>query len=97
MTGGATVEKVQIKKETATEIFNDASFTMNKWHSNAKELGSNKDSPQIHDELSYAKQQFGTNPTSETKMLGVPWDKQNDTPKVAFPRDATQHTKREVL
>ena len=95
--GGATVEEVQIKKQTAIEIFNEATFTLHKWHSNAEELESNKDLPQDHhDELSYAKQQLGTT-VSETKMLGVPWEKKNDTLKVVFPRDGTLFTKREVL
>lgn len=96
LTGGATVEEVQIKKQVATEIFNDATFTLHKWHSNAEELESDKDHPQSKDELSYAKQQLGTT-ASETKMLGVPWDKKNDTLKIAFPRDGTLYTKREIL
>lgn len=46
--GRATVEEVQIKKQTAIEIFNKAIFTLHKWHSNAEELESNKDYPQDH-------------------------------------------------
>ena len=96
LTGGATVEEVHTKKQIASEIFNDGKFTLHKWHSNAKELESNKDPSESADELSYAKQQLGTT-SSETKMLGVPWDKQSDTIKVVFSRDPAKCTKREVL
>ena len=35
--------------------------------------------------------------SSETKLLGLPWNKKRDTLAVAFPRDAAEATKREVL
>ena len=96
LTGGATVEEVHTKKQIASEIFNDGKFTLHKWHSNAKELESNKDPSESADELSYAKQQLGTT-SSETKMLGVPWDKQSDTIEVVFSCNGAKCTKREVL
>ena len=69
--GGAMVEEAQIKKQTATEIFNDATFKLHKWHSNAEELEINRNKHLGgHDKLSYAKQQLGTT-SSETKMLGL--------------------------
>ena len=96
LTGGATVEEVHTKKQIASAIFNDGKFTLHKWHSNAKELESNKDPTESVDQLSYAKQQLGTT-LSETKMLGMPWDKQSNTIKVVFSREPAKCTKREVL
>ena len=96
LTGGSTVEEVQAKKQTIIAVFEDATFKLHKWHSNAEELERNSDPPGGHDELSYAKQQLGTS-SSETKLLGLPWNKKRDTLAVAFPRDAAEATKREVL
>ena len=93
LTGGATVEEVHTKKQITSEILNDGKFTLHKWHSNAKELESNKDPRESADELSHAKQQLGMT-SSETKMLGMPWDKQNDTIKVVFSRDPAKCTKK---
>lgn len=46
MTGGITVEEAGEKKIMATEVFEDATFSIHKWHSNANELES--------DDVSYA-------------------------------------------
>ena len=93
LTGGATVEEVQAKKQTIIAIFEDATFKLHKRHSNAEELEMNSDPPGGHDELSYANQQLGTS-SSDTKLLGLPWNKKRDTLAVAFPRDAAEATKR---
>ena len=58
MAGGTTVDDVQTKKVTAIEVFQDASFTLHKWHSNARELEASSNPP-ADDELTYAKQQLG--------------------------------------
>ena len=92
LTGGATVEEVQAKKQTIIAICEDATFKLHKWHSNAEELEMNSDPPGGHHELSYAKQQLGTS-SSETKLLGLPWNKKRDTLAVAFPRDAARRTR----
>lgn len=45
---------------------------------------------------SYAKDQLGVK-QGETKLLGVPWDKGEDTIQTSFPDLITKATKREVL
>ena len=45
MTGGATVQEVETMKSTVIEVFEDASFTLHKWHSNAKGLETSSDPP----------------------------------------------------
>ena len=50
LAGGTTVDDVQTKKATAIEVFQDASFTLHKWQSNAKELEASSN-PQADDEL----------------------------------------------
>ena len=37
-TGGQTVKQASERKEKANEIFNDATFNLHKWNSNAEEL-----------------------------------------------------------
>ena len=95
MAGGTTVDDVQTKKATAIEVFQDASFTLHKWHSNAKELEASSNPP-ADDELSYAKQQLGVSRPG-TKLLGLAWDKDKDTFKVGFHKDETISTKRNAL
>ena len=95
MAGGTTVDDVQTKKATAIEVFQDASFTLHKWHSNAKELEASSNPP-ADDELSYAKQQLGVSRPG-TKLLGLAWDKDKDTFKVGLHKDETISTKRNAL
>ena len=96
LSGGATVQEAQTKKSKAKEIFQDAKFNLHKWHSNESELELDNDAKDGNDELSYAKQQLGTT-SSETKLLGLPWDKENDTLRIEFPQVETEPTKRGVL
>lgn len=95
ITGAPTVKQTQQQKEKATEIFNDAQFTLHKWKSNAPEL-EQQAKPEDHDEESFAKQQLGTK-TSESKLLGLPWDPNADTLSVCFPRQQQEATKRGIL
>ncbi|XP_028393616.1 uncharacterized protein LOC114517961 [Dendronephthya gigantea] len=95
MVGGASIDIVQEKKDTSIEVFQDASFTLHKWHSNARELEASGSSA-ADDELTYAKQQLGTSRPG-TKLLGLPWDKDKDTLKVGLHKDETITTKRGAL
>ena len=45
---------------------------------------------------SYVEDQLGVKP-GDTTLLGVPWDKENDTIKVNFPDRSNEVTKRGVL
>jgi hypothetical protein len=96
LSAGATVQEAQIKKSKAKAIFQDAIFNLHKWHSNESELELDNDAKDGHDELSYAKQQLETT-SSETKLLGLPWDKENDNLRIEFPQVETEPTKRGVL
>ena len=68
---------------------------MHKWTSNAFELEDSHDQKEKNDELSFAKQQLGSQ-QNEAKVLGLPWDKDMDTLTVNFPKSESATTKREV-
>ena len=95
ISGAPTVTQAQQLKQGSTKIFNDAKFTWHKWNSNATELERN-DNPSDGDDQTFAKQQLGTK-TTETKLLGLPWDKVNDALSVPFPKLEAEPTKRGVL
>ena len=95
LTGGRTVQKVQTRREIAREILHDATFELHKWNSNIPQLEDDA-SPEDHREQSYAKQQLMVK-SSETKLLGLKWDKRKDTLAATFPDDEVQKTKRGVL
>ena len=78
LNGGQTVDQARERKNTATEIFSDAKFVLHKWNSNVTELEDTQDHEKGDNELSFAKQQLGAQP-SESKVLGLPWDKEMDT------------------
>ena len=75
--------EVRSLNETAVAVFGEAQFELHKWHSNAPEL-----------EVSSAPDDCNQR---ETKMLGLPWDKTEDTIAVTFPEPPPEVTKREML
>ena len=93
--GGGSVQEVQHLKEAAMEIFDRAKFQLHKWHSN-REVLERDDKIERDLEESFAKQQLGTK-ESETKLLGVGWNKQDDTLLVSFGSKDHEVTKRGVL
>ena len=82
----------------------DATFELHKWHSNHPQLEDNPQSalredsaqPASSEDQTYVKQQLLVK-TSESKLLGVKWDKFQDTIAVQFPSTSGAPTKREVL
>ena len=94
--GGQTAEEARKRKSTAIEVFSDAKFVLHKWNSNVAELEETHERENVDSELSFAKQQLGVQ-TSESKVLGLLWNKQLDTLTVTFPQDETPATKRELL
>lgn len=62
-----------------------------KWHSNLPEL-EDRPSPEPSDDESYAKQHLFVHP-SESKLLGIKWDKSEDTLGVQFPTASSTPTK----
>ena len=96
MTGGENAEITAEKKAITTDVFKDASFTIHKWHSNVPDLEAISSSP-CEEELTYAKQQLGGAKPSEGKLLGVPWDRDQDVISVILQITQTETTKRGVL
>ena len=95
MVGGSNVEEVAEKKAT-TEVFEDATFALHKWHSNREELENDSAKSTSDEGPTYAKQQLGSN-SSEAKLLDLPWDKNEDTPSVTVGKEKSASTKRSVL
>ena len=54
VSGGETVKRAQQLKEDARVIFDDASFELRKWHSNAPEL-EDKCEERVSDETTFEK------------------------------------------
>ena len=77
------------RKNWETVLLRYATFKLHKWNSNVEEL-------EPKSENTYAKQQLGAK-GNESKILGLPWDKQNDTLQVVYPQESTESTKRGVL
>lgn len=96
ITGGETKEKVRELKETAVAVFGEAQFELHKWHSNEPDLETDGETSTEAEKQSYAKEQLGVKP-GETKMLGLPWNKAEDTIAVTFPEAPPEVTKREML
>ena len=76
MEGGVTVEEAKEKKAATTEIFEDATFKIHKWHSKASELEAANDLKYDPVERTLAKQQLGGSRPSEGKLPGLPWDRE---------------------
>ena len=87
MTGGQDVQQAQSRKKIAQEIMSDATFELHKWHCNHPELEDRhkpEDRAQLllaTEEQFYAKQQLRVQP-SDSKLLGIKWNKTEDT--IAF-------------
>ena len=94
LSGGPTIEKAKKLKGEATEIFADAKFKLHKWHSNRKELETACEDY----EPSFAKEQLeNTQARGPCKLLGVGWDKVEDTLHVCFPATPAEQMKRGIL
>ena len=74
---------------------NDASFELHRWHSSEPQLEDRPHSTP-YEEQSYAKQQLQAQ-SSRSKLLGVKWNKEDDTITVHSPEVGSKPTKREVL
>jgi hypothetical protein len=96
ISGAYNVTKAQDLKSDATKVFADASFELHKWHSNEPELEDYCQKPDIVEETTYAKQQLGST-AKECKLLGLAWNKDEDTVSVVFPDKRANPTKREIL
>ncbi|XP_068720014.1 uncharacterized protein [Montipora capricornis] len=94
ISGGPTTEKAKRLKREATEIFAKAKFELHKWHSNEKQLETSCEDY----EPSFAKEQLENGTAAgECKLLGLGWNKVEDTLHVSFPELPAEETKRGIL
>ena len=93
--GGATVKEANEIKKAAIEIFEKAKFELHKWGSNVRELEQTAE--EVDEEgRSYAKQQLGT-VSGESSLLGLVWNKREDTIRISFPSEEVDPTRRGIL
>ena len=95
LSGKPTVAEAKKLKEGAIEIFQDAQFTLHKWHSNDPELESEQSS--VETENTFAKQQLGAPTDPESSLLGLSSNKEADEFSVVVPEMKPNVTKRELL
>ena len=95
ISGGPTVQAARELKADATHVFGQASFKLHKWHSNVPEVQSPGES--LNGDTTFAKEQLGAPQEGGGSILGLPWNKRQDTIEVEFPTDRTQVTKRGIL
>ena len=96
-TGGTTVKETEQKKATAIEVFEDATFTTHKWHSNAPELEPTTELKTESEEMTYAKRKLGSDEQPEGKLLGLPWNRKQDTLSVVLSKEYDTTSKRGIL
>ena len=92
ISGGNNFEQVTSLKDIAIAIFNQAGFKLHKWHSNVSILEEKEIATDDH---MYAKQQLGVK-LNETQMLGLPWNKDEDTLTVEILSEVKKLTKRTI-
>ncbi len=95
LSGGDTVPEAKDKKSVMSEILADGTFKLHKWNSNVRELEEGDKSNSECDQT-FAKTQLGVEP-NESKLLGLKWDKNEDSLSVVFPNDPPATTKRGML
>ena len=81
-------------KKNIVKILTEAGFKLHKWHSIVQELEEEKDVSQKETDETYAKQQLSKGDT-QTTILEISWNKQDDQLEVKFPQRHTEATKRE--
>ena len=95
ISGKTTVKETGELKQRATEIFQDATFTLHKWHSNKPAL----EEPVVSsvEDVTYAKRQLGTAQGEESSSLGLSWQKTSDSTSINIPSEPATPTKRGTL
>ena len=94
ISGGNNEAEVVYLKNSAKTIIKGGGFVLHKWHSNNPRLEEG-DFDRNNSELSYAKQQLGSK-SSETKVLGIHWNKVRDTFEIRFSLEKCKATKRDI-
>ena len=96
ISGAPTSKKAKVIKSTSTSIFPEGTFELHKWHSNVNELEAVSLEPGPEEET-YAKEQLNIPRREGASLLGLPWDKENDTIAMSFPLEKAEPTKRGIL
>ena len=91
--GACTKKETERMKQEAVDIFKDGGFSLDTWHSNVPELEGELTG--VSDQT-FAKESLGTR-HSEVRLLGLLWDKAEDSLAVVFPQSEDLRTKRVVL
>lgn len=94
---GPTSQKAKEIKSASQNVFTKGTFELHKWHSNVKESESAASEPVSIEEGTYAKEQLNVSGRQGATLLGLPWDKENDTVGVSFPQEKADPSKRGVL
>ena len=90
------MRKTRELKDKTTTIFQDACFNLHKWYSNVPELESEQ-SPQEEGEPTYAKQQLEVPQGTFSSVLGLPWNKEQDSLHITVPPEKARLSKRGIL
>ena len=96
LSGGTTVAEAQEKKRKMTDVLSDATFKLHKWNASDKELEGDVVGDESGENQTFAKQQLNVK-SSDSKLLGLGWDKISDTLTVTFPHESLSTTKRGIL
>ena len=96
ISGSTTVHKTRELKDKSSIIFQDACFNLHKWHSNVPELKSAQSS-KPEEESTFAKQQLGVPQGEFSSMLGLSWNKEQDSLSITLPAEKVMLTKRGIL
>ena len=95
ISGGENKIEAEQLKSKAIEIFSDATFDLHNWHSNVRDL----ESPikvGAEDAETFAKQQLGVPNGEQASILGLSWNKEEDTIGIKFPSCVAEPTKRGI-
>ena len=95
ISGKTTVKEALQLKQKATTIFNDATFTLHKWYSNAVEL--EEVTTNVTGDQTFAKQQLGIPSGGDCSLLGLSWTKGDDKINVVIPTEKATATERAIL
>ncbi|XP_070550021.1 uncharacterized protein [Ptychodera flava] len=95
--GGNKEDDVATFKAESTKILLVGGFNLHKWHSNIDHLNAENDKKE---EETYTTRFLGNTSGNETKILGIPWNKEEDTLTISFEscqKSSEQITKRKML
>ena len=96
ISGATTTNDAKLLKVEATEIFEDAAFQLHKWHSSEATLESNQHERELTDQT-FAKQQLRQPDNGNCSLLGLAWNKNEDTISIPISNEEASTTKRGVL